>query len=125
MMWSDMFFRLTSKNGDYYVPDSEFSEDMINSIPDVDMVYWNYGGVDKTNHMNMIKKHKELKKNTFFAGGSHTWFGFLPLSRETINWAETALKTCISAENIDTVFTTPVSYTHLYVYKRQPQRRPE
>ena len=106
MMWSDMFFRLTSKNGDYYVPDSEFSEDMINSIPDVDMVYWNYGGVDKTIHKNMIKKHKELNKNTFFAGASHTWFGFLPLSRETINWAETALKTCISAENIDTVFTT-------------------
>lgn len=42
MMWSDMFFRIGSKSGDYYDKDVHFPEDLIAKIPEIRMVYWDY-----------------------------------------------------------------------------------
>ena len=42
MMWSDMFFRLGSKNNEYYDMNAHIPQSVIDSLPDVDMVYWDY-----------------------------------------------------------------------------------
>ena len=42
MMWSDMFFRLGSKNNDYYDLESDIPQSVIDTLPEVDMVYWDY-----------------------------------------------------------------------------------
>ncbi len=104
MMWSDMFFRLTSKSGQY-APDCEFSDEMVNNIPEVDMVYWNYNS-DESFHLKMLKKHRELKKKIIFAGGCHTWLGFLPWSVRSMECNKGALKMCLAANDVDTVLAT-------------------
>lgn len=104
MMWSDMFFRLTSKSGGY-TPDCEFSDEMVNNIPNVDMVYWNYGA-DENFHREMLKKHRELNKKIIFAGGCHTWLGFLPWSVYSLKCNKSALKMCLAAREVDMVFAT-------------------
>lgn len=79
MMWSDMYFRASSKSGtSYYAEDTVVSEETKKTMPkNIDLVFWHYGegpGCDDF----MFKKHKELDKNIIFAGGLWGWIGHFP-----------------------------------------------
>lgn len=76
MMWSDMYFRLGSKTGDYYDVDSNIPESAIRGIPsDMQMVYWDYYHDDIEFYRTFIKKHKVFGSTPVFAGGIWTWVG--------------------------------------------------
>ncbi|MBR7071431.1 MAG: beta-N-acetylhexosaminidase [Clostridia bacterium] len=96
MMWSDMFFRLDSPTDDYYNYDGNyhFPEEMIENIPDVEMVYWDYYNSTEGAYRNMVRLHKELQKPMIFAGGIWTWNGFLPDHIRTEKTMMPALKVC-------------------------------
>ena len=47
LMWSDMFFRLGSKTGDYYDLESNIPQEAIQMIPDVGLVYWDYYHIEE------------------------------------------------------------------------------
>lgn len=70
MMWSDMFLKLASANGeDYYGHETQISEDMSSRIPkDIDMVYWDYNHVEEKDYETLIAKHRPLGNNLIFAG---------------------------------------------------------
>ncbi|WP_375102450.1 beta-N-acetylhexosaminidase [Paenibacillus sp. RS8] len=70
MMWSDMFLKLASANGeDYYGHETQIPEDMASRIPkDIDMVYWDYNHVEEKDYETLIAKHRPLGNNLIFAG---------------------------------------------------------
>lgn len=78
MMWSDMFFRIGSKTGDYYDKDVRFPEELTQQIPAVDMVYWDYYHHEEATYRRLIQDHKQLQRPIIFAGGIWTWNGLAP-----------------------------------------------
>ena len=78
MMWSDMFFRLGSKTNEYYDLSSDIPQSVIDNLPDVDLVYWDYYHDEAKWYEHMFTQHEKMRSNTIFAGGLWTWSGFLP-----------------------------------------------
>jgi hypothetical protein len=89
MIWSDMYFRLGSKSGDYYDPDCLIPPDVIARIPgDVQLVYWDYYHYEAEFYRDMIRAHRELGSEPVMAGGVWTWNCFwaaLPHSFTAVN----------------------------------------
>ncbi len=105
MMWSDMYFRLGSKIGEYNDLESNIPQEVIDKIPDIKMVYWNYYSSDPKMYDAMIKAHQNLGREVIFAGGIWTWIGMLPSPDHTFNTMFPALDACCDY-NMNTVFAT-------------------
>jgi len=106
MIWSDMYFRLASKTGDYYDNKATVPEDIANSIPEnVGLVYWDYYHNEEDEYIQFISKHKDLKRELIFAGGVWTWSGITVNYRKTFTTTNAALSAC-KKEGIRKVFAT-------------------
>ncbi len=105
MMWSDMFFRLGSKNNAYYDMDAHMPESVISALPDCDMVYWDYYHRDEAFYDAMMKEHARMGQTTAFAGGIWTWAGFVPETRKTRETMIPGLKAA-SRHRVETVIAT-------------------
>lgn len=74
MMWSDMFFRIGSKSGDYYDQEAVIPNDVAAQIPqDVALVYWDYYHADPEFYGEWIRRHRALGKEPIFAAGAWSW----------------------------------------------------
>ncbi|MGO4961254.1 beta-N-acetylhexosaminidase [Jeotgalibaca porci] len=106
MIWSDMFFRIASKNNEYYDEEGIIPQEVVRQIPrEVQLVYWDYYHSNQEHYQLFLKKHKELGSHPIFAGGAWTWNGIAPnYGRAFVN-SEAALKACES-EGIEEVFLT-------------------
>ncbi|OCA85998.1 glycoside hydrolase [Bacillus sp. FJAT-27225] len=105
MIWSDMYFRLGSKSGGYYDLEAEIPEEVISSIPNTQLVYWDYYHADEDFYRTFIQKHKELGSNPIFAGGVWTWNGIAPNYGKAMVTSEAALMAC-KKEGVREVFAT-------------------
>lgn len=105
IMWSDMFYRLGSKNNDYYDTDAVVPESAIAQIPDVALCYWDYYHTDEQFYAGMLEGHRKMGKEVVFAGGIWTWSGILPHVRKTNATMYPALRACLKAR-IGTVLAT-------------------
>lgn len=105
MMWSDMYFRLGSKKGEYYDPESKISQEVINSIPDVQMIYWDYYHFTEEHYAALMSRHMQLGKEVLFAGVIWTRGRMIPDARKTVAAMTPALKQCFKYK-IETVFAT-------------------
>ena len=105
IMWSDMFYRLGSKNNDYYDTDAVVPESAIAQIPDVALCYWDYYHTDERFYAGMLEGHRQMGKEVVFAGGIWTWSGILPHVRKTNATMYPALRACLKA-GIGTVLAT-------------------
>ncbi|MFS0821226.1 beta-N-acetylhexosaminidase [Bacillus sp. 1P02SD] len=105
MIWSDMYFRLGSKYGGYYDLDAKIPQDVIASIPNTQLVYWDYYHSDEEFYRTFIQKHKELGSDPIFAGGVWTWNGISPNYGKAIATTEAALNAC-KKEGVREVFAT-------------------
>ena len=105
MMWSDMFFRLGSVNGDYYDPQAHVPEETIAQIPPVDVVYWDYYHMEEDFYLHHLNEHARMGSSTSFAGGIWTWSGFLPHVKRTDATMRPALRAC-AKRNVQTVLAT-------------------
>ena len=105
MMWSDMYFCLGSKTNSYYDPESHVPEEVIASLPPVEMVYWDYYHTDEATYVHMLEEHRRMQRNTVYAGGIWTWSGFLPNRERTLRTMLPALRINARKET-DTVFAT-------------------
>ncbi len=95
MMWSDMFFRLGSKDSAYYDLEAKIPQSVIDRLPDVELVYWDYYHTEEKWFDHMLEEHARMNDRTAFAGGIWVWSGFLPhigLTRETM---EVGLRSCV------------------------------
>lgn len=106
MIWSDMFFRLGSKTGDYYDLESQIPEDIIEKIPKgVRFVYWDYGHQDESFYKEWIKRHRILGSDPIFAGGIWTWAVMCTNYGKTFINTNAALEAC-KKEGVREVFAT-------------------
>ena len=105
MMWSDMFFKLGSKKGEYWDTENEMSEESLAQIPDVDLVYWDYYHDDEEYYESMMKKHKAINNKLIFAGGVWTWDGLVPNYYHTFDTMKPAIRAAIKC-NADEVYAT-------------------
>ncbi len=105
IMWSDMFFRLGSKDNEYYDMSSRVPQSVIDALPDVDLCYWDYYHTAPDWYEHMLTEHERMNANTVFAGGVWTWSGFLPQVELTYATMEPGLASC-AAHRCRTVLAT-------------------
>lgn len=105
MMWSDMFFRLGSKTNAYYDMEAVIPQSVIDALPDVRLVYWDYYHTDEAWYEHMMTQHERMGEDTIFAGGVWTWSGFLPHMDFTRATMEPALRVA-ARHRIKTVMAT-------------------
>jgi hexosaminidase len=106
IIWSDMYFRLGSKNNLYYDKQSRIPADVARSIPrDVQLAYWDYYHTESDFYTEWIKRHRALGFEPLVAGGVWTWSHFwaaLPFSFTT---TDACLRAC-KVQKIREVFVT-------------------
>ena len=105
MMWSDMFFRLGSAKNDYYDQEALVPQSVIDALPPIGMVYWDYYHKDEAFYDHMLTQHARMGQKTVFAGGIWTWAGFLPQVKRTEATMYPALRAC-ARHGVDTVIAT-------------------
>lgn len=105
MIWSDMYFRLASREGNYYDFDSSVLAQVKQSIPNVQMVYWDYYHADELFYVKMLNTHKQIVSDPIFAGGIWTWNGISPNYARAFRNTEAALNACRNT-GIKEVFAT-------------------
>lgn len=84
MMWSDMYFRLSSPTGAYYDAPGIDPQIVADAPPDVGLVYWDYYHADEATYDRMLTMHQKFPAPTAFAGGIWTWTGPAPHYSKTI-----------------------------------------
>lgn len=106
LIWSDMYFRLGSRDHQYYDMDWKIPADVVDRIPrDVQLVYWDYYHQDIETYRKMIEFHRQLGSEPVMAGGIWTWAHFwcaLPWSLPTV---ETCMRGC-REQGLSEVFMT-------------------
>ncbi|MFX3635988.1 MAG: beta-N-acetylhexosaminidase [Candidatus Pristimantibacillus sp.] len=107
MMWSDMFLKLASGNGDdYYDKETAIPEEMARRIPkDVDMVYWDYVHMEAEDYEKVIANHRPLGCNLVFAGAVWIFNTFGVNYGLSLNASDVALQVC-KQEGIREVYAT-------------------
>ena len=80
-MWSDMFFKLMSADGQYD-RDVEIPEETrvyLDRLKDrVTLVYWDYYQDSEEKYNRNFQNHHKISQNIAFAGGTWKWIGFTP-----------------------------------------------
>lgn len=105
MMWSDMFYRFGSVTHDYYDLESNIPQKVIDDIPEIDMVYWDYYHENESFYDTMFQNHLAMDKKVIFAGGVWTWNGMAPNFGKTFETTKPGLASAKS-NGIKEVFAT-------------------
>ena len=103
MMWSDMYFRCASANGDYYEDEISIPEWVLREAPqDVELVYWDYYHDQQRFYDRYLKLHRQFRAPLRFAGGLWTWLGPAVDYDVFFKNAEPALRACLEngVENV-------------------------
>lgn len=107
-MWSDMFIRLVN-HGDYYIDnasDIDIEAFDKNTIPNnINIVYWDYYSTSQLHYEKHFCLHKQLDDNFIFAGGVHSWVGFSPANKFSLNCLLPAMKAC-QCNNVHNIILT-------------------
>lgn len=106
MIWSDMFFRLGSKTGDYYDKKSKIPNSALKLIPkNMSLVYWDYYHTNKKDYQTFIRLHRQMKRPIVMATGIWTWNRFwmaMPFTKSSLG---ECMKAC-REEKVEEVFAT-------------------
>lgn len=90
-MWSDMYFRLASGNGEYYT-DKPIPPEVLERVPkNVSLIYWDYYHTNPDVYRKMFAEHKRFGNDIEFAGGVWKWTGFSPKNVGSIQRLEPAV----------------------------------
>jgi len=77
MIWSDMYFRMGSKTGEYYDRKTVIPADVAKAIPkEAELVYWDYYHDNKEFYLDWIERHRKLGKEPLMGSGVWTWNKF-------------------------------------------------
>ncbi len=105
IMWSDMFFKMYADlqnsqgnvtTGKYNLPSySKVPKEIAQAVPNgVGLTYWNYYQDKDVLYSKMLKIHKLLDNDCWFAGGAWTWMGYAPNNRWSLCHLKPAMKAC-------------------------------
>lgn len=106
MIWSDMFFRMTNLQHNYYDYTSPFPADVKRGMDkNVQLVYWDYYHRDSADYRKMIARHRELGKEPVMASGIWTWSRLWYDHRQTMETAIPCIDAC-RREKVKELFFT-------------------
>lgn len=106
LIWSDMLFRSWNEGEYYSKEEKKVPRHVIECLSEnVFPVYWDYYSGSKQEYDAMIKMHKQLSDNSWFAGGAWSWAGFAPLNSFSIRIMREAIEAC-RANGIKNIFMT-------------------
>ena len=81
----DAFYRVASKNGEYYMPDTMASTELRARVPkNVRLVYWDYYHDSQEHCEGMIDGHASFGAEPVIYGGIQNWYHFLVDREKTI-----------------------------------------
>ena len=106
MLWSDMFIRAFN-GGNYYLKDfAKVPKDVIDAIPEkVIPVYWDYYHRNELDYDIHFDAHKQMSKNTWFAGGAWSWGGFMPHNDYSLLTMKPAIRSAIKNKVKNAIIT--------------------
>lgn len=95
-MWSDMFFKIVNGDYDFDTKNKTKTYNLIKqNLPEgVDLVYWNYYFDKDKNYTKMLKVHKQLNEDCWFAGGAWSWLGFAPHNSLAMSTLKPSMNAC-------------------------------
>ncbi len=94
MMWSDMYFRVCTKDNSYYDEDTVIPEEVASRIPaGIELVFWHYGEQPHCDDY-MLKKHRALGRKTIYCGGLWSWCGHFPEHNYAMESQRFSLDSC-------------------------------
>jgi hypothetical protein len=106
MIWSDMYFRMGSKTGDYYDMESEIPADVAAAIPaEVQLVYWDYYHTDEEFYREWIRRHRDLGFEPIMASGVWTWGRFVHSHTRTSQTVLPCVRACLTEGLKEIIFT--------------------
>ncbi len=98
MIWSDMFFRMSSPNAGYYNMNlKKIPDEILKIVPKgLKLLYWDYYSINKARYDHMFDRHADFVNNeTGFAGGAVCWYGHVPLNTFSVESARVATSSAI------------------------------
>ena len=106
MLWSDMYLRAFNGGGYYTNEFKKVPKEIIDAIPeDVIPVYWDYYHHNERDYDIHFDIHKQMSKNTWFAGGAWSWGGFMPHNDYSLLTMGPAIRSAIK-NKVKNVFIT-------------------
>lgn len=106
MLWSDMYFRMSNPQHDYYDRNAVIPADVKAGIPrSVDLVYWDYYSKDEEFYSEWIRRHRELGGEPVMASGIWTWSRFWYDHEQTVSTVGPCLNACRKAKVRELLFT--------------------
>ena len=106
MIWSDMYFRMGSKGGDYYDVESEVPAEVAASIPEAaQLVYWDYYHTDEGFYREWIRRHREMGFEPVMGSGVWSWGRFVYSHVYTEETALPCIQACLE-EGVNEIFFT-------------------
>lgn len=93
LMWSDMYFRLASKNFGYYDLEACPNEEILKiAPPEIDLVYWDYYHEEPSFYQRYLSYHQAFQSKTVLACGTWSWTGPAPQHEKFVRSALPALQ---------------------------------
>lgn len=79
IIWSDMYIRPFTEDGEYYGIISEKAGEKREKMPEgLGLVYWDYYNHDEETYKRCLNYHKNITEKIIFATGGWTWNGIAP-----------------------------------------------
>lgn len=109
MIWSDMYATIAREKSGSKEANIEIPQEVIDAIPDAEMVFWNYYRTNNDFYRDRIIMNQKLGKPVHFAGGIWTWNGQAPNFKWTYQTVKPALEECLDL-GIRSVFAAAWAY---------------
>ncbi len=106
MIWSDMFFRLSNPDQNYYDLKNPIPESVQKKIPrNVQLVYWDYYHEDAAMYEAMLKRHRDIGFEPVMGSGIWTWTRLWYDHEKTKKTAVPCIEACRKAKVSELFFT--------------------
>ena len=106
MIWSDMYFRLSNPDQDYYDLEHAVPEAVQKKIPqNVQLVYWDYYHQDAAMYEKMIQRHRDIGFDPVMGSGIWTWTRLWCDHKKTMQTAVPCIQACRKQKVSELFFT--------------------
>ena len=106
MIWSDMYFRLSNPDQNYYDLKNPIPESVQKKIPqNVQLVYWDYYHQDAAMYEAMLKRHRDIGFEPVMGSGIWTWTRLWYDHEKTKKTAVPCIEACRKAKVSELFFT--------------------
>lgn len=106
LIWSDMYFRLSNPEQNYYDLAHPIPESVQKKIPqNVQLVYWDYYHEDAAMYEKMIKRHRDIGFEPVMGSGIWTWTRLWYDHAKTMKTAVPCIQACRRQKVSELFFT--------------------